>query len=464
MRAAIVFFGAIAIMNAQTVDRTKPPRTPAAPDYKLPPMFETKLPNGLSVILVQDSRFPLVTVRLGFLAGSRFDPADLPGLAESTAALLTQGTRTRSQRQIAEEVAEIGGQLNGGAGADSITLSGSALAEHAGKLLELLADVARNPTFPENEVKLRIQNRKQELEAQRSQPAFLAEEALNRLVFGQSGYAHIAPTRDSLDRMNRQTFAKFHDTYVVPNNGYLVLLGKLPGREATLRLIRQHFGSWQRKELPAAPKLDLPASQRALQVVDRPGSVQADIHVGRIAITRADPEFFPLMVGQFILGGGASSRMFMNIREKQGFAYDAHAELNPRRDTGFLAAVTQVRNEVLQPAMQALLDELTSMVKAKVPEAELERTKNFLNGIYVMRLETQSGLATQLITLKLMGLPNSYLEQYTARVKAVTPEQIQQAAARYMNPQTASMVVVGDASKIVTPLEKFGKVAVTKAQ
>ena len=161
--------------------------------------------------------------------------------------------------------------------------------------------------------------------------------------------------------------------------------------------------------------------------MDRPGSVQADIHVGRLAVTRSDPDFFPLMVGQFILGGGASSRMFMNIREKQGFAYDAHAELTPRRDTGIFSAVTQVRNEVLQPAMQAVLDELTGMVKAQVPDEELARTKNFLNGIYLMRLETQGGLANQLMTVKLMGLPNSYLEQYTARIRAVTPAEIQRA-------------------------------------
>src|SRR5574340_1251373 len=455
-RGALLFSFAIAL-SAQTMDRTKPPVTPPIPAYKLPATFETKLPNGLTVVLLEDQRFPLVTVRLGFLAGSKYDPKDLPGLAESTGALLTQGTKTRPARQLAEELASIGGILNGVAGAYAITISGNALAENAPKLLELLADVARNPDFPESEVKLRVQNRKQELLAQRSQPAFLAEERFSEIIYGPTGYAHVAPTVESPDRMDRKTFAAFQTARLAPNNGYLVLLGKLPPRAETLRLINDYFGSWQRKELPAEAPAAFPAPAPARALVDRPGSVQADIHVGRLAVTRADPNFFPLMVGQFILGGGASSRMFMNIREKQGFAYDAHAELNPRRDTGEFAAVTQVRNEVIQPALQAVLDEVNGMVKQLVPAAELDRTKNFLSGMFLMRLETQNGLATQLITLKLMGLPNSYLEQYTSSVRSVTPQQIQQAAARYMDPASAALVVVGDANTLSKPLAKFGQ-------
>ena len=179
MRAQILFLGALMTMSAQTIDRTKPPQTPAIPDYKLPATFETKLPNGLTVVLLEDSRFPLVTLRLGSWRAISTIRRTCPASRKAPAALLTQGTKTRSQRQIAEEVAAIGGQLSGGAGADAITLAGSALAEHTGTLLGLLADVARNPEFPEGEVKLRIQNRKQDWRRSGSQPSFLAEEALD---------------------------------------------------------------------------------------------------------------------------------------------------------------------------------------------------------------------------------------------------------------------------------------------
>lgn len=450
-------------LRAGTFDRTKPPATPPIPDFKLPATFETKLPNGLTVVLLEDRRLPLVTLRLGFLAGSKYDPAEIPGLSETVAALLTEGTSTLPSRQIAEELASIGGALKGLSGADGITLTGNCLSEFTPKLLALASDVTRNPSFPQEEVTLRIQNRKQELEEQRSQPAFLANEKLAQLVFGSNSYSHIAPTMESLDRMDRKALAGFQTGYLSPNNAFLVLLGRIPSREETLKLITGHFGSWQRKDLPPAPRNALPESRRVLALVDRPGSVQADIHVGRLAINRAHPDFFPLMVAQFILGGGGSSRMFLNIREKQGYAYDAHASLDARRDTGVLSAVTQVRNEVIQPALEAVVAEMSGMFQGTVPDQELTRARNFISGIFLLHLETQDGLASQLITLKLMGLPNSYLEQYNARVRAVTAQQIQEVARKYMAPDQAAVVVVGDASKIAKPLEKFGSFTVTKA-
>lgn len=449
--------------GAETFDRTKPPATPPIRDFKLPPVYETKLPNGLSVVLVDDRRFPLVTVRLSMFAGSKSDPKDLPGLAESVSALLTEGTNTRTSRQIAEELAGIGGSLNGGSNADAITLAGSALAEHTGKLLEVLSDVARNANFPANEVQLRKQNRKQELLAERSESAFLATEKLNSVLFNGHPYGHIVPTIESLDRLDRESLAQFRDTQLAPNNAVLILVGRLPSQSDTLNLIQTRFGDWKPSQIPAVQLGAPPEAKRQLFLVDRPGSVQADIHMGELAITRADPDYFPLLIANTILGGSFSSRMFNNIREKQGYAYDAHSELDRKREAGAFIAVTQVRNEVLEPALQAVIAEMQGMSKEPVSAAELSDAKNFLGGVFLIGLETQSGLAEQLNIVKTMGLPNDYLERYTSRVRAVTPEQIQAVARKYFAPDRAAIVVVGDAAKISKSLEKFGPVQVTKA-
>ena len=283
------------------------------------------------------------------------------------------------------------------------------------------------------------------------------------MVYGQHPYSRIAPTTQSLERIDRKALTGFQETYLAPNNAVLILLGRLPKRADAMKMVEELFGSWQKKALPAPPKPEFPETKHAVSLVDRPGSVQADIHVGGLAVTRADPDFFPLYVGDFVLGGGASSRMFNNIREKKGFAYDAHAALQPKRDSGDFAAVTQVRNEVIEPAMQAVLDELKGMISDPPSQDELARTQNYMSGMYLLRLETQAGLATQLITNKLMGLPNEFLERYTERVRSVTPEQIQAAAKKYMAPEKQAIVVVGDASKIGKSLEKFGAVTVTKA-
>ena len=244
----------------------------------------------------------------------------------------------------------------------------------------------------------------------------------------------------------------------------LILLGSIPSRKETLDLITARLGAWPKRETPARPAADFPAPRRGITLVDRPGSVQADIRVGRLAVDRTSSEYFPLMVGNTVLGGGASSRLFMNVREKQGFAYDAHSSLQPRKNAGLFVAVTQVRNEVLEPALTAVQAELDAMVKQPVAAAELTDVKNYLSGVFVIGLETQGGLANQLVTLKLLGLPDNYLEMYTTRVRSVEPQEIQSAAAKYLAPQDAAVVVVGDASQIGKTLEKFGKVTVEKAE
>src|SRR5580700_7032150 len=302
-------------LAAQTIDRTKPPETPPIPSYKLPPISTVALPNGLTVILIQDSRFPLVTARLNFPAGSKFDPKDMPGLSEAVATLLIEGTKTRTSRQISEEADAIGGSLFGSSGLDSLTLGGSALSENLSKLMSLMADVAINASFPAGEVDLEKRNRVQNLMSERSQPSFLAQEKFAQAVYGSSPYAHIGPTMESIQKLDVAALASFRDTYLIPNNATLIVLGRMPAREEVMKAITDRFGAWQRKDAPASPKVDTPAPKRQIVLVDRPGSVQADIHVGRLAPTRLTPEYFPLMVGNTILGGGANSRMFKDIRE-----------------------------------------------------------------------------------------------------------------------------------------------------
>jgi zinc protease len=446
------------------IDRTKPPETPDLPPFKLPPVFETRLANGLPVLLVEDRRLPLVTARLGFEGGSKLDPADLAGLSESTGALLTEGTARRSAREIAEEVAAIGGALRAGSAPDALVLSGNALAENLPRLLELMADVARNATFPEDEVALRKQNRQQELLAQRSEAAFLAEEKFAQAVYSPHPYSRQEPTPESIDRLGRQALAGFRDRCLVPNNAVLVLLGALPPRGRTLEMIEARFGDWARAEAPAAPPAEFPEPRRTITLVHRPGSVEADIRIGRLGITRAHPDYFPLLVGNTILGGGASSRLFTNIREKQGFAYDAHSALQPLKDSGSFAVVTEVRNEVVRPAIEALLGEMQRIAETDVAPAELATAGNYLSGVFVIRLETQDGLAGQLVATRLLGLPLEFLESYCARVRSVSPQAVRAAAGRSIHPERAAIVVVGDAGQILGQLEALGPVSVEEAQ
>ena len=451
-------------LSAQTIDRTKPPETPPLPAYHLPPVYETKLPNGLSVVLLQDARFPLVTVRLAFDAGSRFDPAGLRGLAEAAGALLTEGTKSRTSRQIAEQAASIGGSVNAHDSPDSLIISASSLSEHARKLLDLVADVARNATFPADEVKLYQENRTQHLIEQRSQSEFLADEKLDEVLFGSNPYGHTHPTPESIRKLDIPALVHFRDTYLVPNNAVLIVLGDLPARADLLKMLTEQFGDWRKHAVPPVPMPPIPAARKSLTLVDRPGSVQADVHIGHLGVTRASPDYFPLSVGSTVLGGGTSSRLFNEIREKQGYAYSVYSHHMALKDAGVFGAAMQVRNEVMGPALSSMLTELGGMAKAPVTASELSDVKNYLSGTFVLRLQTQDGIASQLAIVKTMGLPVDYLEKYTTRIRSVEPDQILAAAKKYMAPDQAAIVVVGDASKIGDALKKFGDVTITKAQ
>src|SRR5581483_1668072 len=211
-----------AALVAQTPDRTKPPQTPPIPDYKLPPVFDNQLPNGLAIAIVEDARFPIVSAELSFHGGSKADPANMPGLSAAVANLLTEGTKTRTSKQLSEETDSLGGGIGGSSGNDSLTVAGSALSENLPKLLELMADVSRNATFPQDEVALFKQNAAQELIQNRSQPAYLAQEKYMEVVYGSTPYAHIGPTQASIAGLDVKALTNYRDTYLVPNNATLI--------------------------------------------------------------------------------------------------------------------------------------------------------------------------------------------------------------------------------------------------
>jgi zinc protease len=463
MKQHLVLILAAALpLGAQQVDLTKAPVAREQRPYKLPPVTETKLPNGLTVMLVEDGRFPLVTTRLVFFAGNKRDPQDIPGLAAGEASMLVQGTAGRTYQQIAQELDSLGGTLSATTGADSLNIDSSVLAENSAKMLNLVADVARNAIFPTSEVDLYRQNSKQQLKVRHSQPAYLANEEFRKLVFGDTPYGHVGPTTESIDKMDRKAFQDFHDSLLVPNNAILIMVGKLPARADLMKTIAKEFGSWDQKKVPAwvAPKA--PEPKRQLVLVDRPGSVQADMRMGRIAGTFNNPDYFPEYVGNLIEGGGTNSRLFLDIREKRGYAYDVQTEFGTLADAATLAAVTQVRNEVAADALQGILDHLDRMAKEPVEKQELSDAKSYANGVFLLGMEPQRGLADRLVQMKVMDLPKNYLETYTTKINSVEPDQIERAAKKYMATDNDTIVVVGDAAAIQKPLEKFGTVTVVK--
>lgn len=442
-------------MSQAEIIRTQAPAPLPSRPIAIPTRRETVLPNGLKLVVVEDSRLPLISYRLAFPVGGAFDPPELPGLTDLLAGLLPEGTVSKTSREIADEVARMGASLSAGANSDSTMVAASALSQFNDPVLDLIAEVALEPSFPENEVELAKQNTKESLRQQRAQPSFLAMEMVSKVMFGEHPYAIVAPTPESIDRSSREEFVKFHRKMLVPNNAVFVVVGDV-NYDQILKRTESLFSTWERGEELVA---DFPSppirTKKTAYFVDRPGSAQSNIVIANSGITRTSPDYFPMMLMHTVLGANASSRLFMNLREEKGYTYGAYSNLDARRGAGMFRASAEVRSPVTGDSLKEFFYELERIRSAPVSEKEISDAKSYLTGVFPIRLETQEGLTDQLVQIKMMNLPDDHLETYRDRVQAVTIEEIQRVAEKYINPEEAAIVVVGDGSSVLDQIKPY---------
>jgi zinc protease len=442
--------------NTQEALKQPPPPLPPRP-IKLPTTSEMTLSNGLLVVVVSDQRLPLVSYRLALRSGDAQDPAELPGLVDMLTGLLTEGTQSRTSREIADEVARLGATLQAGANSDYTTVAASSLTAFSDEILELLADVALRPVFPENEVELTRQNTKESLKQQRAQPSFLATEMVAKVMFGAHPYSVTAPTPEAIDATTREKLIDFHRSKFVPNNAVLIIAGDVE-HDSLLQRIEALFGNWHKgavtgDDFPAPPA----RTARSAYIIDRPGSAQANIVIANPGITRTSPDYFPMLVMHTVLGANASSRLFMNLREEKGYTYGAYSSLDARRTAGTFRATAEVRTAVTGDSLKEFFYELSRIRSEAISEKELADAKSYLTGVFPIRLETQEGLIDQLVQIKMFGLPDNYLDTYRSQIQAVSREQIQAVAVKYVKPAEAAIVIVGDGRQLTEQIKPYAE-------
>jgi zinc protease len=421
----------------------------------IPTRNETTLANGLKLVVVEDTRLPLVSYRLAFRVGGAFDPPELPGLLDLLAGLMPEGTASRTSKEIADQIARMGASISAGANSDYTIVGASALSQFNDPVMDLLAEVALEPSFPENEVALAKQNTKESLRQQRAQPSFLASEMVSRVMFGDHPYSVVAPTPESIDRASRDEFVRFHHSKLVPNNAVFIVVGNVR-YEDILKRTESLFSTWQRGEDVVANFPPPPVrTKRTAYLVDRPGSAQSNIVIANSGITRTNPDYFSLLLMHTVLGANASSRLFMNLREDKGYTYGAYSNLDARRSAGTFRCTAEVRTPVTGDSIKEFFYELDRIRKEPVSAKEIADAKSYLTGVFPIRLETQEGLTDQLVQTKMLNLPDDYLERYRDRVQAVTVEDIQRIAQMYVKPDEAALIVVGDGASVLEQMKPY---------
>ncbi len=421
-----------------------------------PDVKSAKLDNGLSLWLVSEPGFPKVALTVAVRGGLAADPANRPGISELLTNTIDQGTRTRSAKQIAQELQATGGDLSGSAGKDSIEMSTVVLSSKLDAALAVLADILQNASFPDAEVTLAKRNLADSLEQREAQPSFLADRARDKVLFGDHPYHVTAPTKEAVEGATpaelRQVFAQRFR----PDQVMLIAVGDFQN-DKILATVKSVLGGWK---APAAAPVGAVASvpmevEHAVYVVKRAGSVQTTLELGGFGPRRGDPDYAAAQVANAIYGGSFSSRLTSNIREDKGYTYSPYAYLAAYQQGAEFISHADVRNEVTGPSLNEIVYELNRMATTSPTDEEMSNAKHYLVGREALRMQDRGSLAARLATLWVSGLEPDEIGKYGKKVASSTVDDVNVAARKYFLAYRTAVIAVGEEKVIrdaVSPL------------
>ncbi len=466
---------ALAVFSAQGQEKSTPlsrverlGRAPVSKDVlwvQLPRPTITKLPNGLTLLLLEDHKLPTTTFTMWIRPGQLADPGELPGLASFTADMLREGTESRSSLAIAAEADSLGATLgaNSRFGASYTVVNASGFADSAPQLLDLLSDIVLHPVFPPAELANYKQRETAALEQRLANPAFLGQKTFRQVLYGEGPLAVASPTKDSIARITAEDLKRFHDQHYRPGNTILGAVGDFKTEEIR-GLISKYFGTWSGgAEPPISPAVKAEPLPARITLVDRPGSVQTFIIGGSLGIRRSDPEYYALQVMNQILGGGPQSRLFLDLREEHGYTYGAYSNFNAEIYPGEWLAAAAVRTPVTDGSMERFIYQFKRISSESVPQSELDDARHAIVANFALSLEQPGRLLDNWMTVQYYGLPADYWDQYASHISAVDAVGVQVTARKFVDMAHLQWVCVGDRYQIQEALAKYAPVTVVDA-
>jgi len=436
--------------------RLSPPAAAEPKNFAVPAGRSFRLDNGLAVTLVPYGTIPKVTVRLAVRTGNVDEKANEVWLAVVTGSMLSEGTATRTATQIAEEAARMGGSLDVAVTEDRTDVGGDVLSEFGADMVTLVADVVRNPKFPDAELGRLKADRLRDLSIAKTQPRPIAQEKFRAVLYGDHPYGRLFPTDAMLSGYTVAQVRDFWDKNFGAARSHLYIVGRFDDGSVEAA-VRKAFGDWKRGTTPAE-KPPSPKSERAVYLLDRPGAVQSTINIGMPVIDPAKPDWDALSLMNTLLGGSFASRITSNIREQKGYTYSPASQLSNRYRDAYWIEVADVTTNVTGPAIKEILGEIDRLQAEPPAQAELRGFQNYRAGTFVLQNSSRPGIIGQLEFVDLHGLPADYLNGYVKRVYAVTPQQVQEMAKKYVQDEKATIVVVGDRKVIEEQVKAFGPV------
>ncbi|GMR13997.1 MAG: pitrilysin family protein [Gemmatimonadota bacterium] len=444
-------------MMAGSFARSDVPAPGPIRGFDFPPVSGTRMANGLDLRIVRAARFPIVTAMLILDAGEwGVDPIQA-GLAVLAGDALEGGTARHSAAGLAEALEGIGAGLGVTTGWDATTVTVSCLAERLGEALVLMAEVVLEPIFPAEEFDRVRHQRLAAIQQRAMNPSTVAGDHAARFIhadgvpFGRP----VAGTEETVGPLSGDDARSWLAKRYCPGGAGLVVVGDVDAGEIEA-LAAGCFGAWSGAVEPSDPVAVVQRHDgRRIEIVHRPGAVQSEIRMGHVGVSKATPDYFSLLVYNTILGGSFTSRLNLNLRERHGFTYGARSQFRFRRNAGPFVISTAVETAVTADAVREAMSEVETLGNDGPSPDEVDAARDYIVGIFPLRLETTSQLASRVGELIIFGLPDDYHATYRDRLRAVTQEDTAEAGRKHVRPEQMSVVIVGDADEIRAPLEEL---------
>jgi predicted Zn-dependent peptidase len=434
---------------AQAPDRSKPPALGPSPALKLPPIQRFKLSNDLPVVLMEKHGVPLVQINLLVKAGTAMDPAGKNGLASMTAAMLDEGAGPRNALQLADAIDFLGANLSAGAGQHTTAIALNTPLSKLDSALALMADVALRPAFAPDELNRQRKERLTTLAQWHDRPGTIASVMFNRSLYGEKHPYGLPALGDekSLQSFRVEELKNFYSTYFRSNNATLIVVGEATA-DAILPKLEAAFGKWEAGNVPTATWPGVAQVQkRQVWLVDKPGAEQSEIRLGRIGVPRLTEDYYALVVMNTILGGSFTSRLNQNLRETHSYSYGAGSDFDFRPLPGPFVAAAAVQTSKTDSALVEFVKELNAILQP-VSDDELTRGKNYIALSFPQEFQSVGQIANQLAEMVIYDLPDDYFNNYVQRLLAVTKDDVERVAKKYLDPEKVAIIIVGDRAKI----------------
>lgn len=451
LTAVFIFSFAIAQKGDKKLDRSVRPTAAPAPTIKLGDIQSFVLANGLKVFVVENHKQATVAYSIALDIKPAME-MDAVGTADITSELMTSGTKTRTKDQLDKDIDFIGATLT----ANPKGMYGAALKKQQTKLLELMSDVLLNPNFTQEELDKAKTQTLSGLAQGKDDPDAISGNVKSVLNFGKDHPYGELTTEESVAKISLEKCNAYYQTYFRPNVAYMAIVGDVTLAEVK-PMIEKYFGSWQKADVASTTYVVAKAPEKTrVAVVNKAGAVQSVINVTYPVDLKLNSEdAIKAKVLNTILGAGFSSRLFINLREKHGFTYGSYSSLTNDEIMGEFSAYAKVRNAVTDSSVTEILGELNRLRTEKVPQDELEGIKNYLTGNFAISLEDPATIARFAINTELYKLPKDYYANYLKNLAAVTADDVYAMAQKYIRPENATILVVGDKEELSKKLAPF---------